>query len=205
MSKIILFEYLSLNEVDAKLSDGFEPGKDDVSYLIEVAKQMPKTPEEIEDFAASYLASISWQALQRSNELKTRASVYCGYKKVDLDSCYGTLIASSEKPATITKEISKSDEKYVTLAKEHEKAKAYVEFYTGLMKQFEMCHYWAKSKEVSNNQEFKGSSYEAHDTRTSVKSEGEEEFMSSSLSKESHGSKAQKNTQVNAVEDVKLF
>ncbi len=203
---IRLFEYLNLQEVDAELSAGFEPGKDDVSYLIDVAKQMPKTPEEIEDFAAAYLASISWQALQRSNELKTRASVYCGYKKVDLDSCYGTLIASSEKPATITKEISKSDKQYVALAKEHEKAKAYVEFYTGLMKQFEMCHYWAKSKEVSNNQEFKGSSYEVHDTRTSVKSEdGEGGFASSSLEeRSSRGSKTQNNKQVNAVEDVKL-
>jgi len=200
MNNIILFEYLELHDVGAELSEAKEPGKDDITFLVETASKMPKTPEEIEDFSASYLASISLQAFQRCNELKTRASVYCGYKKVDLDAHYGSLIASSEKPATITKEISKSKDSYVSLAKEHEKAKAYVEFYIGMMGQFEKCHYWAKSKEISNNQEYKGSSYEVHDTQINSKGglENETEIVRSEFEK---GQKIQ----VNAVEDVNLF
>lgn len=195
---IKLFDYLELADVGSILSEEREPGHDDISYLIEVANQMPKTSEDVEDFAASYLASVSLVAFQRSNELKTRASVYCGNKKVDLDAKFGSLIASSDKAATVTKEISKSNPEYVKLAKELEKARAYVEFYTGLMGQFEKCHYWAKSKEISNNQEMKSSTYEPHHAADGGK--GEENYQTESVHSES--AKGQK--RITPVEDVSL-
>ena len=200
MSKVLLFNYLELQDVGSILSDSNEPGKDDISYLLEVASEMPKTQEQVEDFAASYLASVSLVAFQRCNELKTKATVYCGNKKVDLDAKYGSLIATSEKPATITKEISKSNIDYVTLAKEHEKAKAYVEFYTGLMGQFEKCHYWAKSKEASNNQEFKSSAYEPHHAADGGKGEDGQPMEQV----HSNSAKVQKNKSITPVEDVNL-
>ena len=198
---IKLFDYLELQDVGSTLLKGHEPGHDDISYLLEVASQMPKTQEEVEDFAASYLASVSLVAFQRCNELKTKSTVYCGNTKVDLDAKYGSLISQSLKPATITKEISKSDINYVILAKEHEKAKAYVEFYTGLMGQFEKCHYWAKSKEASNNQEFKSSAYEPHHSADSEK--GEESHQTEQV--HSNSAKGQKNKSITPVEDVNLF
>jgi len=185
--KIILFNYLNLSDVGATLITKTEPGNDDIGFLVETARKMPKTSEEIENFEAPYLASISLQAMQRCNELRARAMVYAGFQKVDLDSHYGSLIFSSDKAATITKEISKSKSSYVSLAKEHEKAKAYVEFYSGMMGQFEKCHYWAKSREASNQQEFKSSGYEAMTER-----------------KESAHSRSEEEQSVSAVEDVNL-
>lgn len=193
-----LFKYLNLEEVGAALSDEKEPGYDDISFLIEVAGKMPRTPEEMEDFAAPYIASISLNALYRCNELKARATVFAGNKVVDLNAEYGRLIETSEKPATITKEISKSKPTYIQAAKESEKAKAYVEFYTGLSANFEKCHYWAKSREIANNQEFKGSAYEPHDARTSVKSnEGAETQIESAFP-----SSGQQKKQATPVEDI---
>ena len=201
MAKVLLFDYLELKDVGSLLSDSNEPGKDDIAYLLEVASEMPKTQEQVEDFAASYLASVSLVAFQRCNELRTKATVYAGNKKVDLDAKYGSLIASSEKPATITKEISKSNDGYVSLAKELEKAKAYVEFYTGLMGQFEKCHYWAKSKEASNNQEFKSSAYEPHHAADGGKGEeGQPTENVHSTSANGHKPKS-----ITPVEDVNLF
>lgn len=173
MNKYTLFEYLELEQVGSVISESKEPGHDDITDLIEVAQKMPRTPEEIEDFAASFIATISLNALYHCNELRARASVYVGNKKVDLDSVYGALIESSNKAATVTKEISKSKPGYVCAAKEFEKAKAYVEFYTGLSSNFEKCHYWAKSREVANQQEFKGSAYEPHHDSDSGKGEVE--------------------------------
>jgi len=171
MNKYTLFEYLELEQVGSVISESHEPGHDDITDLIEVAQKMPRTPEEIEDFAASYIATISLNALYHCNELRARATVYAGNKKVDLDAVYGTLIESSDKAATVTKEISKSKPGYVRAAKEYEKAKAYVEFYNGLSSNFEKCHYWAKSREVANQQEFKGSAYEPHHDSDSGKGE----------------------------------
>jgi len=190
--KIILFSYLNLHDVGATLITKTEPGNDDITFLVEAGRKMPKTPDEIEDFDAPYLASISLQAMQRCNELRARAMVYAGFQKVDLDAHYGSLIYSSDKAATITKEISKSKTSYVSLAKEHEKAKAYVEFYSGMMGQFEKCHYWAKSREASNQQEFKSSGYEAVTDRKQYRTEF------------AHSGSNDEQKSVSAVEDVNL-
>jgi len=200
MAKIQLFDYLELESVGSILSGGHEPGHDDISYLLEVATKMPTSQEDIEDFAAPYVASISITALFNCNELKTKATVYAGNTKVDLDAKYGSLIASSEKAATVTKEISKSNPEYTKLAKEFEKAKAYVEFYNGLSANFEKCHYWAKSREIANNQEFKPSSYEPHHAADGVK--GEESHQPEQVHSESAKGQKQK---VTPVEDVNLF
>ncbi len=198
---ITLFKYLGLEEVGSTLSTTAEPGHDDIEYIVEVAGKMPRREEDIEDFAAPYIASISIVALNRINELKARATVYAGNKKVDLDAVYGKLIEKSEKAATITKEISKSQPTYIEAAKEFEKAKAYVEFYTGLYANFEKVHYWAKSREVDNNKEFKNSAYEPHHAADSEK--GEEQVKNESV--HSHSEKGyNKSKVITPVEDVKL-
>ena len=173
MNKYTLFDYLELEQVGSVISETKEPGHDDITDLIEVAQKMPRTPEEIEDFAAPFIATIALNALYHCNELRARATVYAGNKKVDLDAVYGALIEGSDKAATVTKEISKSKPGYIRAAKEFEKAKAYVEFYNGLSSNFEKCHYWAKSREVANQQEFKGSAYEPHHDSDSGKGEAE--------------------------------
>ncbi len=165
---ITLYEYLNLKELGIELSENYEPGKDDITYLVETAKKIPRTPEEIEDFSASYLASICLVASQRCTELLTRSTIWSGYRKVDLDSTYGSLVDVSEKPATLAKEVSKSNENYKTHARQYEKGKAYVVFYTGLLSHFEKGHYWAKSKEISNNQENKSAGYETHNASDGV-------------------------------------
>ncbi len=169
---ITLYNYLNLKELDIQLSDKFEPGKDDIEFLVETAKKVPRTPEEIDNLEASHLASICLIAFQRCIELHTRSTMWAGYKKIDLDAQYGTLISASNRPATLAKEISKSDEDYKKAAREFEKAKAYVEFYSGLMSEFEKGHYWAKSKEITNNKENGASSYEAYSDAAGSKKKG---------------------------------
>ncbi len=171
---IMLYDYLNLKEIDVELNPHQEPGKDDISFLIQVAQQIPKNQQDIDNLEAGQLASYCLAAFQRSGELLSKATLWLGYKKIELDSIYGSLISESERPATITKEISKSDSNYIKAAKEHEKAKSYVEFYTGLMSSFEKGHYWAKSKEQANAIENKMSGYDVHEIKQGGKQEGKQ-------------------------------
>ncbi len=119
MSPILLYDYLNLKEIDIELNPHQqEPGKDDISFLVQVAQQIPKTQQDIDNLEAGQLASYCLAAFQRSGELLSKATLWLGYKKIELDAKYGSLIAESELPVTIKKEVSKSDEGYQRSARE---------------------------------------------------------------------------------------
>ncbi len=187
LNTILLFDYLNLKELDIELNPSYEPGKDDITFLIQEAGQ---------------IASYCLAAFQRSGELHSKATLWLGYKKIELDAKYGSLIAESELPVTIKKEVSKSDAGYQKIAKEHEKAKAYVEFYNGLMSSFEKGHYWAKSKEQANANENKMSGYDVHEIIN--KKGGNEEEQTRNFGSKSVPSNLSNNAVKNSgpVEDV---
>lgn len=162
-SPVTLYQYLKLSELGIELSERNDPGKDDISYIVEVARMIPKNQQELENIHPEELATCCLSAFHRTSELITKASIWMSYQKIALDATYGSLIAKSEQPATIRKEIVKSDDIYVNAAKEYEKAKAYFQFYTGVLSSFEKGHYWAKSKEQKDVTENRMSGYEPHE------------------------------------------
>jgi len=162
-TNVTLYSYLKLSEIGAKLNEENEPGKDDISYIVEVARMIPKNQQELENIESEQLATCCLSAFHRTSELLSKATLWMNYQKINLDSVYGSLIAVSEHPATIRKEISKSDIKYINAAQEYEKGKSYVQFYTGVLSSFEKGHYWAKNKEQKEINENKMSGYEPHE------------------------------------------
>jgi hypothetical protein len=161
MSKIVtLYSYLALNELGIALDDKDPIGKDDISFIVFAASQIPQSQQEVDDINPAELASICLKAFQRAVTLHTRATIWMGHKRTELQAEYGSFVASSNIQVTVRKEAAKSQKEYVEKSKEFEKANAYVEFYKNMLLNLQMGHYWAKSKEMNNNKEFNLSGYE---------------------------------------------
>lgn len=193
---VMLYSYLKLSEIGARLNEGNDPGKEDISYIIEVARMIPKNQQELENIESEQLATCCLSAFNRTSELFAKASLWMNYQKINLDSIYGSLIAESKQPATIRKEIVKSESRYMVAAEEYEKAKAYVQFYSGVLSSFEKGHYWAKSKEQKEINESKMSGYEPCEKNSS---KGEPYSVNKKNMEENNVT-----TSTNPVEDVSL-
>lgn len=159
---LTLAEYLKFNDYNLE-TDAKDPGKEDVYFLIKVAKLIPKTPDKLADVDAGLIATYCLAAIQTANAKYTKALMWQRLRKVDLDSVLGSLIRDSTKPATIAEKSSKAEETYMKAARLHGLAESYVEFYKNMLENFRATHYWARAQEVEENNENKISGYDPHE------------------------------------------
>jgi len=161
---LTLAEHLKFNDYNLD-TDAKDPGKEDVYFLIKVAKLIPKSPEKLADVDAGLIATYCLAAIQTANVKYTKALMWQRLRKVELDAALGSLIRDSTKPVTIAEKSAKADPKYEKAATLHGLAEAYVEFYKNLLENFRATHYWARAQEVEERNEDKMSGYEPHQNR----------------------------------------
>ncbi len=154
-----LSKYLGFDEFKLT-SDKSDPGNEDISFLIKVTRFIPKQPEDIAKVDAKVLATYCLGAYQLSSELYSKAYLWYGMRKVDLEYTLGKLISESSKAATVAEKSAKASDDYKNAANLVYLGDAYVKFYLGLMKNFETGHYWARDKEKQESREGGLSHYE---------------------------------------------
>lgn len=159
---LTLGEYLKFNDYNLE-TDAKDPGKEDVYFLIKVAKLIPKTPDKLADVDAGLIATYCLAAIQTANVKYTKALMWQRLRKVDLDSVLGRLIRDSAKPATIAEKSSKAEPDYEKAATLHGLAESYVEFYKNMLENFRATHYWARAQETEERSENKMSGYDGHE------------------------------------------
>ena len=157
-------EYLKLAEFGIEL-EPHSPGHDNIDLLIEVASEIPKQMEDLDNIDPATLASRCLAAKFEADTLYSRAVAWNGWREVAAQSALGKLLIDSETPVTIRKDSVKSDEKYINSQHSLKTATAYVEFYAGMKKGFEAAHYWARSKEEEVSSGTKKSGYEPHENK----------------------------------------
>jgi hypothetical protein len=155
-------EYLKLNDFGITLEPN-SPGYHEIDFLIEVASEIPKKMEDLDDMDPQILASRCLAAMLTTTAFHAEALAWCGWREVEAQTTLGRLMASSQIPVTIRKDAVKADEKYEISQNKYKTASAYVEFYVGMKKGFEAGHYWAREKEKAMNEGMKRSGYDSKD------------------------------------------
>jgi hypothetical protein len=166
---LLLSTYLKFDEYEIQ-TDAKDPGKEDVYFLIKVAKLIPKTPDKLADVDAGLIATYCLAAIQTANVKFSRALMWQRLRKVELDSVLGRLIRDSSKaegdkkvPVTIAEKSAKADPEYEKAATLHGLAESYVEFYKNMLENFRATHYWARAQETEERNENKMGGYEPHE------------------------------------------
>lgn len=175
--ELTLAEYLKLDDYGIQ-TDAKDPGKEDVFFLVKVAKLIPKTPDKLADVDAGLIATYCLAAIQTANVKYSKALMWQRLKKVKMDAVLGDLMRNSEK-VTIAEKVAKSDPAYVEAANMYALAESYVEYYKNLLENFRATHYWARAQETEERSESKMSGYDPHDLnmkggRVSTKGSSEE-------------------------------
>jgi hypothetical protein len=156
-----LAEYLHLDDYGMKTDDK-DPGKEDVYFLVKVAKLIPKTPDKLSDVDAGLIATYCLAAIQTANVKYSKALMWQRLKKIKMDAVLGDLMRNSEK-VTIAEKVAKSDPAYIEAANIYALAESYVEYYKNLLENFRATHYWARAQEVEERSESRMSGYDPHD------------------------------------------
>jgi hypothetical protein len=159
--RLFLKEYLGFDEFGIETGGkGKDPGKDDITFIIQVIRMIPKTPEDMGNIDPKVLASYCLAAHALANEYFSKATLWYEIKRVHLDAMFGSLISNASGPATVAKEIAKSKDEYKKLAEEVAIATGYIKYYTGVLKILEAAHYWSKEKEKYGMSERNMAGYE---------------------------------------------
>jgi len=171
------YEYLKLGNFGIKLEPE-SPGNDEIDFLIEVAADIPKKMEDLDNVDPDFLASRCLAAWFTTTGLLTCALGYSGWREVEAQSVLGRLMVNSTTPVTIRKDSVRSIEEYTSSQERYKTALAYVEFYAGMKKGFEAGHYWAKAKEAALNADKKKAGYDVHELQRTQTQELEEQVDS---------------------------
>jgi hypothetical protein len=158
---ITLEQYLGFGVYDIE-NDPLDPGKEDITFLVQVARLIPRTPLEIAKVDPSILASYCLAAHQTASSIHAKATVWKRLKELDADSALSSAIVNAGAPATNAEKRARSDELYIKASKKSAKGDAYVRFLDSMKTNFEAGHYWAKGQETAANKESKMSGYEPH-------------------------------------------
>jgi hypothetical protein len=171
-------EYLKLSQFGIALEPN-SPGNHEIDFLIEVASEIPKRMEDLDNIAPEAIASRCLAALFRTNELYAEALAWSGWREVEVQAVLGKLLVDSDVPVTIRKDSVRSDQLYRSSQENYKTALAYVEFYAGMKKGFEAGHYWAKAKEAAINADKKSAGYDVHELkRTQTQESGSQSHRS---------------------------
>jgi len=144
-------------------TDANDPGKEDISFLIKVAKLIPKVPEKLNNVDPRLIATYTLAAHAEASENYAKAYLWHAMKKVKLETTLGRLIVNSSGAATVAEKSSKASPEYEEASEMMGLGEAYVKFYLGMIKNFEAAHYWAKEREKMDSSEKKMSGYEPHE------------------------------------------
>jgi hypothetical protein len=158
---ITLEKYLGFEAYDVE-ADPLDPGKEDITFLVQVAKLIPRTPLEIAKVDPGILASYCLAAHQTASAIHAKATIWWRLKDIAAESALSIAIVNAGAPATNAEKRAKSDESYQKAAGKAAKGEAYVRFLDSMKTNFETGHYWAKGQESANNKESKMSGYEPH-------------------------------------------
>lgn len=158
---ITLEQYLGFNVYDVEV-DPLDPGKEDITFLVQVAKLIPRTPLEIARVDPSILASYCLAAHQTASAIHAKSTVWWRLKTIASESALANAIVNAGAPATNAEKRAKSDEHYQRAAGKAAKGEAYTRFLDSMKTNFETGHYWAKGQEAAANKESKMSGYEPH-------------------------------------------
>ncbi len=161
LTPITLEKYLGFEEYELK-ADRKDPGASDISFLLYVAKLIPRTPEQISNVDPGILASYCLAAHQNVSKTHSEATLWWRLKDIESQSSLATAIVEAGAPATNAEKRAKSDEKYIAASKLSAKGEAYVRFLDNMKTNFETAHYWAKSQEIADKSEHKMAGYEPH-------------------------------------------
>lgn len=153
--------YLKFDEYDLS-DDPKDPGKEDIYFLVKVAKLIPKRPEKLADVDPGLIATYCLAAIQTANVKYAKALMWQRMKKVSLDSTLGRLMSGSSEPATVKEKMSKANPEYEEAARLYGLAEAYVDFYKNMLDNFKATHYWAREQESASRAEERVSSYDPH-------------------------------------------
>lgn len=157
---ITLAQYLKLDEYGID-TDAKDPGREDIFFLLKVAKLIPRTPEKLTDIDPGLIATYCLAAIQTANVKYAKALMWQRLRKVEMDKVLGGFIRGAEK-ATTAEKIAKAEPDYERAATLHGLAEAYVEFYKNMLENFRATHYWAREQESQAREEEKTSGYEGH-------------------------------------------
>ena len=173
-------EYLKLEQFGIALEPN-SPGVHEIDFLVEVASEIPKRMEDLDNMDPGIVASRCLAALFITNDFYAEALAWSGWREVEAQSVLGKLMADSAVPVTIRKDSVRSDNKYTSSQEKYKTALAYVEFYAGMKKGFEAGHYWAKAKEAAINADKKKAGYDVHELSRTQTQESESKSRSSEL------------------------
>jgi hypothetical protein len=154
-------QYLKFDEYDLS-EDQKDPGKEDILFLVKVAKLIPKTPEKLNDVDPGLIATYCLAAIQTANVKYAKALMWQRMKKVSLDSVLGRKMAESSEPATVKEKMAKASPEYEEAARLYGLSEAYVDFYKNMLENFRATHYWAREQESASRLEERASSYDPH-------------------------------------------
>jgi hypothetical protein len=173
-------EYLKLNQFGIALEPN-SPGHHEIDFLIEVASEIPKKMEDLDNIDPAYLASRCLAALFTTNDFYAESLAWSGWREVEAQAVLGRLLIDSAIPVTIRKDSVRSDQQYTSSQEKYKTALAYVEFYAGMKKGFEAGHYWAKAKEAAINADKKKAGYDVHEPQRTPTQESEGKQLKSEL------------------------
>jgi len=156
--EITLATYLKINDYNI-VTDEKDPGKENIFFLLKVAKLIPRTPERLLDVDPGLIATYCLAAIQTANVKYAKALMWQRLKKIEMDKVLGGFIRTADR-ATTAEKIAKSEPEYEAAAMLHGLADSYVEFYKNMLDNFKATHYWAREQESQAREEMKVSGYE---------------------------------------------
>jgi len=159
LTPVTLEKYLQFEDYNMT-PDAKDPGKEDISFLLYVAKLIPRTPEQISNVDPGILASYCLAAHQTASAIHSKATLWWRLKELAADSKLSTAIVDAGAPATNAEKRAKGEPEFIKASELAAKGEAYVRFLDSMKTNFETCHYWAKAQETAANSERKMSGYE---------------------------------------------